>query len=295
MKYLIGCLLFLTSNSYAINDPIDLFETTSEHYEKSLTNVNVVKIDEQSVNKFKKFAHAVYVKPSRYDVTLGIIFFTLRGVVSSRVFLTSPNIPKEMAIALILVGSLMTGVNNVYHQTLANVFMYNLENRNKYYRYTIEYIRSLSYDVLMGNIFNGVSRKNSVLQTTINSVLSNVVSSAFSTQRARILKRQRKIHLMFPYKLLINPIGFYIQSLETTGSVAPLFVAMGYQFRYTQLSNVIMFISLMGINYFFKDDMIKVLEYLNGYTTKIVDGICNNILHTKKIENGEDGKDLKDY
>lgn len=270
----------------------------------SKVQIDRVKIPRDVVEKFNQARNNVseawskiYVKPSQYDRTLGMVFFTIRGAMAATIFFSASNISPELATLMTLSVATATGINNAFHQTLTNAFAYGIKERTtklgKAYNWSIEYLRSLTYDVLMGDAINAVGGQNSLYQATVNGVFSNAVGSYFSSDRSRMLRIANSKHLNFAYKLLLNPITFLIQAWDNSGQVEPFFTRFGYEFRPTLAATAVIYVILIGLHHNkpTRNFIMKVLNGTYNKATRFLDkasvkvgNACNAILRDRNSE-----------
>ena len=269
--------------------------------------LSVVQKFSRARQKIAKGWSEIYVKPTHYDRTLGVVFFGIRAATAASVFFSAPDIGPELATLMTVSVAVATGINNTFHQTLTNFFAYGIKARTsplgKIYNKSIEYFRSLTYDVLMGDLINAVGGKNTLYQATLNGVFSNAVGSYFGADRSRLLREAGKRHWGFAYKLLLNPITFLIQSFDNSGQVKAITHVMGYEIRPTMLATIGIYLTLIAVNHFAKDRVLRILEKTYISSSRVIDwgtlkvreavkNTCNFLLSGRMgSDDGEPGGD----
>jgi hypothetical protein len=237
---------------------------------------HTVIVPKNLIQKFKSAFQASYVTPTRTERTMGIVFGTTRAAISGLVWFSAPGVSPELATLMTLSIGGITGFNNVFNQTLNNLFAYGLAPRTsrlgRAYRSTVIMTRSMAYDFTFSNLLNAFSgMRNSVEQNTVNFAASGTLSQVAGAQRNTLLAGRR--HLNISYTLLLAPLTYTIGALEATGNLHAVFNLGFYAVRPTMIATVAIYAAAIVANTFFKDKVVALLTKVDAGVNRFITSV----------------------
>ncbi len=262
-----GSVYYVPEGSSSSNLPVEIVERV---------HPKTVLVPKNLVQSFKEAFRSSYVAPTATEKTMGVVFGVVRGGISGMVWFAAPGVSPELATLMTLAIGTTSGFNNMYNQTLNNLFAYGLKNRRtligKAQRGATLTSRSMGYDYIFANLFNLLSgMRNTFGQLSTNFLVTGILGNVVYAQKNTMLQGRRQLNIS--YTLLLAPFMYSLQALDATGAVHGLFDIGFYEVRATLLATLAIYSTVFIANAYAKEKVIRILEVVDRRVTRLINKI----------------------